>query len=238
MDFLIEFMKKQDLIYAAVVIIIFLPFIISENVYNIYASFNHDHSMIMSMIKFAVLATLGESLGSRIKTGSYTPSGFGLIPRAVVWALLGLTIKMAFIIFTSGSISFLIFMGMDDAYMTYEGPFTGGKILIAFCISFFMNTIYGPVMMTTHKVTDAHIYRTGGTLNGLFKKIEISKILKDINWDVQWNFVFKKTIPFFWYPAHTITFLLPSEYQVLFAAFLSIALGLILAIASVKGRKL
>jgi len=53
---------------------------------------------------------------------------------------------------------------------------------------------------------------------------------------VQWNFVFKKTIPFFWYPAHTITFLLPVDYQVLFAAILGIALGTILAMASLKGR--
>jgi hypothetical protein len=40
-----------------------------------------------------------------------------------------------------------------------------------------------------------------------------------------------KTIPIFWIPAHTITFLLPSEYRVLSAAFLSIALGTILAFA-------
>ena len=51
-----------------------------------------------------------------------------------------------------------------------------------------------------------------------------------INWEVQWGFVFKKTIPLFWYPAHTITFLLPGDYQVLFAAFLGVVLGLILSI--------
>jgi hypothetical protein len=51
---------------------------------------------------------------------------------------------------------------------------------------------------------------------------------------VQWNFVFKKTIPLFWFPAHTITFLLPSQFQVLFAALLGVALGVILAIANNK----
>jgi len=51
---------------------------------------------------------------------------------------------------------------------------------------------------------------------------------------VMWNFIFKKTIPFFWIPAHTITFLLPAEFRVLFAAVLGIALGLILAIGSQK----
>jgi hypothetical protein len=43
-----------------------------------------------------------------------------------------------------------------------------------------------------------------------------------------------KTIPFFWIPAHTLTFLLPSEYRVLAAAMLSIALGLILTITKKK----
>ena len=57
------------------------------------------------------------------------------------------------------------------------------------------------------------------------------------NWSVQWNFVFKKTIPFFWIPAHTITFLLPVQYQVLFAAILGIVLGVLLAIASLKSEK-
>jgi hypothetical protein len=92
------------------------------------------------------------------------------------------------------------------------------------------------VMMTTHKVTDTHILNTGGTVKGLFTAIPVSKILKNLNWDVQWNFVLRKTIPYFWYPAHTLTFMLAAEFQVLFAALLSIALGLILAIASIKGR--
>ncbi|MCX7905011.1 MAG: Mpv17/PMP22 family protein, partial [Caloramator sp.] len=48
------------------------------------------------------------------------------------------------------------------------------------------------------------------------------------------SFVVLKTIPFFWIPAHTITFLLPSEYRVLMASFLSIALGAILSLAKRK----
>ena len=40
-----------------------------------------------------------------------------------------------------------------------------------------------------------------------------------------------KTIPCFWIPAHTITFLLPENYRILSAGFLSIALGLILTLA-------
>jgi hypothetical protein len=55
--------------------------------------------------------------------------------------------------------------------------------------------------------------------------------LGTLNWQAQWGFVFRKTIPFFWYPAHTITFLLPAEQRVLFAALLGIVLGVLLAVS-------
>jgi hypothetical protein len=61
--------------------------------------------------------------------------------------------------------------------------------------------------------------------------------LSSLNWKVQWDFVFKKTIPLFWIPAHTITFMLPGEFQVLFAASLSIVLGLLLSVAAVMSRQ-
>jgi hypothetical protein len=92
-------------------------------------------------------------------------------------------------------------------------------------------------MMTFHKVTDTHIINNGGTLSGFLKPIKFGEIITNLNWNVQWNFVFKKTIPFFWIPAHTITFLLPAEFQVLFAALLGIVLGVLLAISSQMGVK-
>lgn len=88
--------------------------------------------------------------------------------------------------------------------------------------------------MTFHKITDTHILATGGTLCGLFTPIPMGEIMQNLNWRVQWGFVFKKTIPLFWFPAHTITFLLPGEMRVLFAALLGVALGVILAIAARK----
>ena len=95
-----------------------------------------------------------------------------------------------------------------------------------------MNSIFAPVFMTLHKITDIHIQETGGTLRGFFSRpIAFQNILANkINWNIQWGFIFKKTIPLFWYPAHTITFLLPGNYQVLFAAALGVVLGLILSI--------
>ena len=78
-------MKKQDFLFIFVLVIIFLPFFVSESIYNWYKSFNAAHGMVMSFVKFGILATLGEMLGLRISAGVYNRKGFGVLPRAVVW---------------------------------------------------------------------------------------------------------------------------------------------------------
>ncbi len=227
-------MKKQDFYFLGILILLFLPFFISKDVYDFYKEFNHNHGMVTAFLKFAILATLGELIGLRIKTGAYYETGFGVLPRAIVWGFIGLTIKLAFVIFASGTPVFLSYMGMSDATVAMTGSFSATKLFVAFCISVAMNIIYAPVMMTFHKISDIHIVSNGGTLKGFFTPVHFDKILTGMNWDVMWNFVFKKTIPFFWIPAHTITFLLPPDVQVLFAALLGIALGTILAVAGKK----
>jgi hypothetical protein len=227
-------MKKSDLVFSIVVMIITAVFIFIPAVTDLYMQFNKEHGMIMSFFKFAFLATLGEIIALRIRTGNYNEPGFGIIPRMLVWGFLGLAINLAFNIFASGAPAFLAYMGLKDAPQAMAGGFSGLKLLDAFTISATMNLVFAPVMMTAHKITDTHIIQTGGSVKGLFTPIPVASILKSMNWDVMWNFIFKKTIPLFWIPAHTITFLLPAEFRVLFAALLGIALGLILTIA--KGK--
>ncbi len=230
-------MKKKDFLFIALVLAIFSPFVLSNTVLQFYLDFNHDHGLIMSFVKFALLATLGEVIGLRIKSGDYHQPGFGIIPRMIVWGVLGVTIKMAFVIFATGTPAFMDYCGFQHAVDTFKGPLSWEKVGVAFSISAAMNLIYAPVMMTLHKITDTHILQNGGTLKGFLHPIQMRKIFVNLNWDVQWNFVFKKTIPFFWIPAHTITFLLPTDFQVLFAALLGIALGTILAIADMTEKK-
>lgn len=229
-------MKKTDLYVLTGVLAVFAPFFISDGLYQLYYDYNDAYPLIMSFIKFAVLATFGETIGLRIREGIYNYRGFGLLPRALVWGLIGITIKMAFVIFSSGVPVFLeATCGLEGAGGFPELP-VGMKVLVAACISIAMNVIYAPIMMTMHKITDTHIMDMGGSLQGSLRPVKLAEITQRINWNVQWNFVFKKTIPYFWIPAHTITFLLPAHFQVLFAALLGIALGVILAIASLKGR--
>ena len=139
--------------------------------------------------------------------------------------------------FASGVPGLMTSFGLGDMVNPAQEGLTGGNILRAFLISVMMNTTFGPVFMTLHKITDTHILNYGGKLKALITPIPFGKILSSLNWKVQWGFVFKKTIPFFWIPAHTITFLLPPQYQVLFAASLSIVLGVILSVAAVASRK-
>lgn len=227
-------MRRNDYYFLLIILALFAPFFLSESLYESYQSFNAEHGMVMSFLKFSILSTLGELLGLRISTGSYIRNGFGILPRAVVWGLLGMCINLAFIIFSTGVPAAAAYLGVNDPSAIMAGPLCIQKVLLAFAISVSLNSIFAPVFMTFHKITDTHILAIGGTLRGLFTPIPMGNILQNLNWKVQWGFVFKKTIPLFWYPAHTITFLLPSEMRVLFAALLGVALGGILAIAARK----
>jgi hypothetical protein len=225
-------MKKIDGLVAGAVVLLVLAVFSFPHALDRYQAFNARHGMITSFIKFAIMATFGEVLGLRIRSGGYPLQGFGLAPRAVVWGLLGLTIKLAFVIFSAGTPAFLLYVGWADPNLPVPSALSAQKVFVAFSISVAINLVYAPVMMTVHKITDAHIAANNGALSCLFKPIRIAEILARLDWNVQWNFVFKKTIPLFWIPAHTITFLLPPHVQVLFAAVLGVALGVILAMAS------
>ncbi|MCK9612967.1 MAG: Mpv17/PMP22 family protein [Bacteroidales bacterium] len=233
-------MKIKDLYMLLFVAVLFLPFVIFPSLYEFYINANDQktgYPVLLAMFKFGILATTGELIGLRIKTGHYFEKGFGIIPRAVVWALLGATIAMAFVIFQTGTPALLEYLGIEGAVASMKGGLTGLKLLTAFSISFCLNLVYAPVMMTFHKITDTHILSNGGKLKSLITPIPFASIFSGINWTVQWGFVFKKTIPFFWIPAHTITFLLPGHFRVLFAAVLGIVLGIILAVAAVMNKK-
>ncbi len=231
-------MKAKDFYFIGALILFFIPFFISASLFDFYKSINQQHGMAMSFVKFAILATLGEVIGLRIKTGHYNQPGFGIPARAIVWGLLGLTIQMAFIIFSTGTPIFLEYLGMTGASTLLQSDCQcPAKWIVAFAASTAMNLIFAPVMMTMHKITDTHIEANGGKLTALFRPIQMDKILTSINWKVQWNFVFKKTIPFFWIPAHSITFMLPTQQRVLFAALLGIMLGVFLAVAAVSAKK-
>jgi hypothetical protein len=230
-------MKRNDLLTMLIVILLLLPFFTLGPVFEFYQQFNREHAYIASFIKFAVLATFGECIGLRIRTGVYNRQGFGIFPRAIVWGFLGVSIKMAFVIFGEGAPYMLKTFGISFPVLVpgdilRQQDFSWLKLFSAFTVSASLNLFFAPVFMTFHKITDMHILENKGTLSGFFTPMCFRKQFMALDWSTMWNFVFKKTIPMFWIPAQTINFMLPEDYRVLFAAFLSIILGVLLSVAN------
>lgn len=192
------------------------------------------HSIIASFVKFAILAPLGEMAAARISQGDYLPQRFGLVPKAILWGMFGVLIKLMFMIFATGVPFTLSALGFQWAAEGLKQDLGVTKFVTAFSVSLGMNVIFSPYLMILHKLTDIHVNRQGGSVFALWTRVDWAGNLKRVDWNIMWGFVFMKTIPFFWIPAHTVTFLLPAELQILFAAGLSMALGLILAIAGAK----
>lgn len=228
-------MKRDDIICFVIILAVFLPFFLFAPAKEFFFEMTASHGMIMSFFKFAILATFGESIGLRISKGCYNYKGFGLMPRAIVWGILGMGINAAIIIFSTGVPVLLEYCGLNGAVEAYKATeMSWMKLGTAFAVSVSMNSIFAPVFMTLHKITDTHILENGGRVGALLKPIPFGRIMSGLNWNVQWGFVFKKTIPLFWFPAHTITFILPPSLRVLCAALLGVFLGIILAIAARK----
>lgn len=227
-------LKGSDLIVVCTVVFILSVFAFVPGAVDSFKYLSKEFSYVMSFMKFAVLATFGECLALRIKVGCYNRKGFGVLPKMIVWGALGVIIKISFVIFATGTPNVLASLGFGVDEHTIKAGTIGMRMFTAFSISVCLNLIFAPVMMTLHKITDLHIHTHKGRLTSLTKPIDFPCILKNIDWTVMHNFVFRKTIPFFWIPAHTITFLLPGEYQILFAAVLGIALGLLLAMADTQ----
>ena len=227
-------MKRADFLVLAVMAAVALTFAAAPPVLAAYLRFNAAHGMVMSFIKFAILATFGEALALRISEGVYNRPGFGIACRALVWGGIGVLIKTAFILFAGGAPAVLVYLGVNLPADVLKQDFSPLKLLTAFSISASMNLIFAPVFMTLHKVTDEHIRRTGGRLGRFFTPIAAGDILASLDWSVLWHFVFKKTIPLFWIPAHTLVFLMPADFRILAAAVLSVVLGVLLAVANLN----
>ncbi|MCR8744072.1 hypothetical protein [Romboutsia lituseburensis] len=88
------------------------------------------------------------------------------------------------------------------------------KFVFAFFTSTIMNLTFAPTFMFTHKITDTYLDMKYESI----KDISMKSIADRIDLNRFLSLVIGKTIPLFWIPAHTIIFLIPGEYRVLFAA--------------------
>lgn len=178
-----------------------------------FLSFAENYPLGSGFIKFFFLASFGDLIALRIKRNQWkVPVGF--LYKAIVWGLIGIIIVLIFGIFTEG----VVYLQFADIL-----PFKGNHVMSAFLISLLMNFTFAPTMMTFHRISDSYIEQRRF-------RIPLSEVIQNIDFKQFFTFTVLKTIPFFWVPAHTITFLLPKEYRVIFAAILGIFLGLLLGL--------
>ena len=212
-------MKKYDLIWLVGIIVVFM-LLIFPSTHSVFMAMTATHPFLMGFVKFAILATMGELLALRLVQGDWKKPK-GLFYKALIWGFLGMTIVLVFDLY-AGGVAGSIKKGLL--------PSIGGNLGTAFFTSALMNLLFAPTFMAFHRITDTYIDLGEGKIS-LILKVKLPEVVKNIDWDGYVRFVVLKTIPFFWIPAHTVTFLLPAEYRVLAAAFLSLALGGILAFA-------
>ncbi|MBW6467100.1 MAG: Mpv17/PMP22 family protein [Brevefilum sp.] len=200
-----------DILWLSLLLLITV-FLILPNTHQVFIQWTNQYPYLMGFIKFAILATMGELLALRLAHQTWQQP-VGMIYKIIVWGLIGVMITFMFSFYSAG-VSTLFNQG-DTSFLS--------RILPAFLTSAIMNLTFGIVFMGMHRMTDTYIEMR---INN--NKPNLSDLIKTINWEAFISFVVFKTIPLFWIPAHTITFLLPPHYRVLIAAYLSIVLGVIL----------
>jgi len=216
-------MKKKDIIWVVVIVLLTLVVVIKSS-RIIFEQLTSDYPYLMGFIKTAILASMGELLVNRIKNGSYF-SEKGIVLKFFVWGFLGMIFVLIFKVFASGVVS----AQQSGLLPLMEASFVS-SLLTALLISTIMNIFFAPTFMLLHRVTDGYIFLSEGNLIKM-RHVKLNDVIERINFKTFISFVVLKTIPLFWIPAHTITFMLPENYRVLMAAYLSIALGIILTVS-------
>ena len=207
--------------YVAVTIIGFALVLIIPQSREVFKGLSAGHPYIMGFIKFALLATAGELIASSIRTGK-ADVPVKIVARFIIWGLIGVWITFMMKVFSSAAAS-LMAQGVI--------PGKNNTFLRALYTSVFMNTSFGPTFMAFHKCTDQWLL-----LKHQKADSTLPSVIKSIDWTGFVSFTIFKTVPLFWIPAHTVTFMLPAQYQVMMAAALSLVLGLILSLSSKKTK--
>lgn len=213
-------MKKGDFLWGFL-LCLWAAVLVVPTLRDGFIAVTDAHPYAGGFIKFAILATMGDLLGARVLKGEWIiPKG--VIYRALIWGVIGLMVTLVFTVYMGGAAA---------AQTAGKLPFKGSKLGVAFFGSTIMNLTFGPMMMAFHRFTDIYI-DTKYEKNG--GRVTINELVDKNDWYSLVGFSWLKTCPFFWIPAHTIVFLLPEEYRVIASAFLSIALGLLMAISKKK----
>ncbi len=209
-------MKKGDFIWGGL-LLIWVVILAVPALRTVFMDITESYPYISGFFKFFILATMGDILGGRILNGRWLiPKGVAY--KAAVWGVIGMMITLSFTVYSEG---------VAAAQHIGRLPFEGSVFAHAFLTSTVMNLTFAPFMFLFHKFAELYIdvkcSRSG--------KVTMAELIGKVDFNGLIGFSMVKTIPLFWIPCHTIVFLMPSQYRVIASAFLSIALGLLLAIS-------
>ena len=168
-----------------------------------YIQWVTDHPLFSAAIQFGFLGTFGEILSVSVRRNRFAISGtlWQTGAKVLAWALLGIVIKYGF----AGMKGFT--KGLIDHDLLPQSCADG--MGWALTVSVLTNLFFGPQMMFFHRLED-NLIAWRWNMEGLTTAW----------WTLVWFLI----------PAHTITFSLPTEYQIGLAAVWSVVLGFILGI--------
>ena len=155
--------------------------------------------IITAIIQFAVLGTLGDAFSHWIvERRIFSPYDL----KTLILKIIEWSVLAVMIKYAFIGFHGFVESLIDNNYLPHlEG------ISKSFAISTSMNLQFGPLLVITHRLLDNFI---AGKQN--WKNLD--KGFYSLLW--------------FWIPAHTVTFILPKEFQIGLAALWSLALGIIL----------
>lgn len=213
---------KGDLLWASLLLIWVVILMIPDS-RTAFIKITGAHSYVGGFVKFFILASMGDLLGERILKGEWhIPHTFLL--KGMVWGVMGMLINLVFTVFIEG---------VAAAQLIGKLPFEGSKLAQALFGSIVMNVTFGPMLYIYHKFGDLFIDMVYEKKeNNQADKITLRAMVERVNWYRMVSFSWMTTCIFIWIPCHAIVFLLPSEYRVLASAFLSILLGILIAVSN------
>lgn len=212
-------MKKGDIVWG-LCLLAWIAVLLVPATRVPFLTWTGAHPYLGGFFKFAVLATMGDLLGGRILHNRWIWNK-AVYPKMLIWGLIGMMVSLTFSVCMDG---------IAAAQTKGLLPFEGVAFFQALFGSIFMNLTFGPMMMVFHRWTDMTI--DARVSEG--KRMSVSEWVDRNDWHSIVEFSWLKSCTLFWIPMHTMVFLLPSSYRVLVSAFLSIALGLLLALAKRK----
>ncbi len=164
-----------------------------------YIEFVKANPILSAIIQFAVLGTFGEVVAKWIINKKIS-SPFTL--PVILWKMTEWAILAVCIKY-----AFVGFKGFVTSLVEHSLLPELNLFSNAFAISVFMNLQFGLFLVIAHRWLD-------------------NLILKEKNWkNLEKSLL---SLIWFWIPAHTITFMLPREFQIGLAALWSVVLGVIL----------